>query len=127
MLSGVPGLTDSASFTNIIISVSDGTATTSLPAFSLAVLQAPTGKATISWTPPTTNVDGSALTDLANYRIRYGRSSSALDQTATVGNPGLTSYTVESLSQGTWFFGVVAVNSNGVESDLSDVASKTIN
>ena len=127
LLSGVPGLTDIASFTNIIISVSDGTATTSLPAFSLAVLQAPTGKATISWTPPTTNVDGSALTDLANYRIRYGRSSSALDQTATVGNPGLTSYTVESLSQGTWFFGVVAVNSNGVESDLSDVASKTIN
>jgi hypothetical protein len=126
-LSGTPALTDVATFNNIIISVTDGTASASLPAFSLAVLQTSIGSATVSWTAPTTNTDGSALTNLASYRIRYGRASTSLDQLASVSNPGLTSYTVENLSQGTWYFGVVAVNAAGSESDISNVATKTIN
>jgi len=126
-LSGVPAVTDIASFANIIISVSDGTASASLPAFSLSVLQAATGSATVSWTAPTTNSDGSTLTNLASYRIEYGRASNSLDQAVAVTNPGLTRYTVDSLSSGTWYFAVVAVNSNGVESVLSNVATKTIN
>jgi len=126
-LSGVPALTDVASFNNIIISVSDGTASASLPAFSLAVLQAATGSATVSWTAPTTNSDGTPLTDLAGYRVQYGRTSGSFDQSAPVNNAGLTSFTVDNLSQGTWYFGVVAVNAAGVESDVSNVASKTIN
>jgi hypothetical protein len=126
-LSGTPALTDVATFSNIIISVTDGTASVSLPAFSLAVLQVATGSATVSWTPPTTNTDGSALTDLASYRVTYGLAADALSQTATISNAGLSSYTVEGLSQGTWYFAVVAVNAAGVESDISNVASKTIN
>jgi hypothetical protein len=126
-LSGTPALTDVATFNNIIISVTEGTASASLPAFSLAVVQTATGSATVSWTAPTTNTDGSALTNLASYRIRYGRVSTSLDQLASVSNPGLTSYTVENLSQGTWYFGVIAVNSAGSESGVSNVASKTIN
>ena len=126
-LSGTPALTDVATFANIIISVSDGTASTSLPGFSLSVLQQATGSATVSWTAPTTNSDGTPLTDLAAYRIQYGRASGSLDQSAPVNNPGLTSYTVENLSQGTWYFGVVAVNAAGSESAVSNVATKTIN
>jgi hypothetical protein len=126
-LSGTPALTDVSTFSNIIISVSDGTASVSLPAFSLSVLQVANGSATVSWTPPTTNTDGSALTDLASYRVAYGRAADALNDSATVDNPGLSSYTVDGLSQGTWYFAVVVVNASGVESDLSNVASKTIN
>ena len=126
-LSGTPALADVATFSNIIISVSDGTASVSLPAFSLAVLQVATGSATVSWTPPTTNTDGSALTDLASYRVNYGLAADALSQTATISNAGLSSYTVDGLSPGTWYFAVVAVNASGVESDISNVASKTIN
>jgi len=126
-LSGVPALGDVATFANIIISVSDGTASASLPAFSLSVLQTATGSATVSWNAPTTNTNGSALTDLASYRVRYGRDSSTLDQSAPVNNPGLTTYTVENLSAGTWYFAVVAVNAAGVESDLSNLGMKTIN
>jgi hypothetical protein len=126
-LSGIPSLTDVATFANIIISVSDGTATASLPAFSLSVLQASTGNATVSWTAPTTNSDGTALTDLASYRILYGRATNTLDQSAQVNNPGLTSYTVENLAQGTWYFAVVAVNTAGTTSDPSNVTSKAIN
>jgi hypothetical protein len=126
-LSGTPALTDVATFSNIIISVSDGTASVSLPAFSLSVLQVANGSATVSWTPPTTNTDGSALTDLASYRVAYGRAADALNDSAAVDNPGLSSYTVDGLSQGTWYFAVIVVNASGVESDLSNVASKTIN
>ncbi len=125
-LSGTPAAGDVASYAGIVISVSDGTATASLPAFAIAVTQSASGSAQVSWTPPTTNTDGSALTDLAGYRIAYGRSSSALDQDASLTNAGLTSYTVNNLTSGEWFFAVYAVNSQGVESDISNIASKTI-
>jgi hypothetical protein len=125
-LSGTPALTDIATFSNIIISVTDGTASVSLPAFSLSVLQAATGSATVTWTPPTTNTDGSAL-DLGGYRVVYGRAADVLDKSATIDNAGLSSYTVEGLAQGTWYFAVYARNVAGVESDISNVASKVIN
>ena len=81
----------------------------------------------MSWTAPTTNTDGSALTDLAGYRVVYGRAPTRSTSRLPVNNPGLTSYTVDNLSQGTWYFAVVAVNTAGIESDLSNVATKTIN
>jgi hypothetical protein len=125
-LSGIPLLADIGTFGNIVISVSDGKATTSLPAFSIAVLQATTGSAMIQWTAPTTNTDGSTLTDLAGYRVAYGRASDNLDQSAELTNPSVTSYTIENLTSGQWFFAVYAVNSDGLESDISNIASKTI-
>ena len=127
LLSGTPAVTDIATFSNIIISVSDGTASVSLPSFNLSVLQAATGSALISWTAPTTNTDGSTLSNLASYRVLYGRASTSLDQVTPVSNPGVTSFTVENLATGTWYFAVVAVNSAGSESDLSNVAMKTVN
>jgi hypothetical protein len=127
LLSGTPTATDIGTFSNIIISVSDGTASVSLPAFSLSVLQAATGSAMVSWTAPTANTDGSTLANLASYRVHYGRASTSLDQFVAVNNPGLTSYTVEGLGTGVWYFAVIAVNANGSESDLSNVAMKTVN
>jgi hypothetical protein len=110
-----------------VISVSDGTALAALPAFTLVVAQTGvTGSATVSWTPPTTNTDNSPLTDLESYRVMYGRASGSLDQVVSV-NSGAASYTVDNLTQGTWYFAVVAVNSRGDEGELSNVASKTIN
>ncbi len=126
-LSGTPGLLDIGNFANITISVSDGTATTSLSAFSLNILQVSVGTASVSWTPPTTNTDGSTLTDLAGYRIAYGRSADDLDQSVVVNNPGLVSYTIDNLSVGRWYFAVYALNQAGVESDVSNVADKSIN
>jgi hypothetical protein len=125
-LTGVPALADVGSTSNIVISVSDGTASVSLPAFSIAVLQSASGSATITWTAPTTNIDGSTLTDLSGYRLVYGQSSGQLTQSTSITNAGLTTYTVSNLSSGDWYFAVYAVNSQGVESDLSNVATKTI-
>ncbi len=125
-LTGTPTLSDVGTYPNIIISVSDGQSSASLSPFSLSVNQIATGSATISWVPPTEYTDGSALSDLAGFRIYYGKSSTALDQITTVANPGLTSYVVQSLSAATWHFVVRAYTADGTESGPSNMASKTI-
>ena len=57
--------------------------------------------------------------------IVYGTATDSLTESVTVSNPGLTSYTVEKLSLGTWYFAVIAVNAAG-ESEKSNVATKII-
>jgi len=84
------------------------------------------GSANVSWAIPTKNTDGSTLTDLAGFKVRFGTSASALTQTQSVNNPSATSTTVPALSTGTWYFSVRAVNSSQVESGDSNVAQKTI-
>jgi hypothetical protein len=84
------------------------------------------GRATLSWTAPTENTDGSTLSNLAGYRIRYGTSASALTQTIVIDNASVTTYVVENLSPATWYFAVTAVNSQGAESGNSNVANKQI-
>jgi hypothetical protein len=123
-LSGTPSAAGTAS--NIVVSVSDGTTTVSLPAFTIAANAATTGSATLSWVAPTQNTDGSSLSDLAGYRIVYGTSSSALNQTIQITNPSVTSYVIEDLASGTWYFAVKAYTSGGVESSQSNVAGKSI-
>lgn len=123
-LSGTPSA--SGTTTGIVISVSDGTNSVSLPAFSIAANSVTLGSAALSWVAPTQNTDGSSLTDLAGYRIVYGTSASALNQTIELSNPSLTSYVVDQLAPGTWYFAVKAYTASGTESSLSNVASKTI-
>jgi len=125
-LSGTP--TTAGTFSGIVISVSDGRGgTRSIGPFAITVT-APTtnGTAEISWTPPTTNTDGSSLTNLAGYRISYGTSANGLTKTIQVPTAGITSYVVENLTAGTWYFSVRAYTANGTESAQSAVVSKTI-
>jgi hypothetical protein len=125
-LSGTPTSANAGTFSNIIISVSDGTNRVSLPAFAITVAQATNGSATLAWTPPTQNTDGSSLTNLSGYRVVYGRSSTSLDQIVQITNAGASAYTITGLSSGTWYFAVKAYNTAGAESNVSNVGSKTI-
>ena len=97
-----------------------------LNAFAIAVNAVSNGRATLSWTAPTENTDGSALSNLAGYRIRYGTSSSSLTQTIVIDNASVTTYVVEDLAPATWYFAVTAVSSAGAESTNSNVANKRI-
>lgn len=129
-LSGTPTAAQVGSYSNIRITVSDGKASASLATFGINVTATSTtnGAATLSWTPPTRNTDGSTLTNLSGYRIYYGTSSSALNQTIQISNPSLSSYMVENLSSGnTYYFGMKALSSSGTESAMSNVSSKKIN
>jgi hypothetical protein len=127
-VSGTPASSDIATYSNIRISVSDGQSSASLSAFSISVLAVGTGTgtATLSWTPPTENSDGSTLTDLAGYEVHYGQSQNNLNQSVRLTNPSLSTFVVENLGSGTWYFALVAVNSRGTSSVFSTLASKTI-
>jgi hypothetical protein len=84
------------------------------------------GSATIAWNTPTTNTDGSALTNLASLRVYYGTSSSSLTQRTDISDITQRSATISSLSPGTWYFAMRSVNTSGVESSNSNVASKAV-
>ena len=82
--------------------------------------------ATVSWTPPDTNTDGSALVDLAGYRIYYGTDAFSLATQIDIPTTGLTDYVVEDLAPNTtYYFAVSAYNSTGVESSYSAVVGVT--
>lgn len=84
------------------------------------------GSAFLSWQAPTANTDGTALTSLAGYKIYVGLSSSALAVAATLTDPKAVQYVIQNLARGTWYFAVAALASDGTESVLSPLASKTI-
>lgn len=128
-LSGMPTAAQVGSYARIGIQVSDGKASTSLAAFTINVVAAgaSTGSATLSWTPPTQNTDGSSLSNLSGYRIYYGTSSSALNHTIQVSGAGMNRYVIGDLAAGKYYFAVKALTSTGRESALSNIASKTIN
>jgi hypothetical protein len=85
-----------------------------------------TGSATISWSAPAENYDGSAITDLAGHRIYYGNSPDTLSNMIQVSNPGITLYVLDNLPSGKYYFALTAYNTSGAESDRSEIASKTV-
>lgn len=123
-LAGTP--TAAGQFANVTISVSDGKATVALAPFTLTVSPVAFGSVTLSWTKPTQNVDGTALTNLAGYKVHYGTDPTHLDQTLMLPGASTTSVSVEELRSGTYYFAVMAYNTNTVESALSEVVWKTI-
>jgi len=127
-LSGTPTTAQVGAFANVTITVSDGSASASLSAFSISVAAPPvvTGSATLSWTPPTAREDGTSLSNLAGYSIHYGTSSGNYTLTISVSNPGLSTYQIDNLKSGTYYFVVTAVDALGYESANSTPVSKTI-
>lgn len=127
-LSGTPTSANTGTSSNVVISVSDGQASASLAPFAITVSNAPTatGAATLTWTAPTRNTDGTTLTNLAGYRIYYGTSSGSMTRTIQIGNAGTTSYVVSNLTPATYYFSVRAYNSAGAESGASNTASKIV-
>jgi hypothetical protein len=98
-----------------------GTASTSAPGVGGS-----SGSVTLSWEAPTSNTDGTPLTDLAGYRIYYGSSPSELSQTVEITSVGIQTYVLDDLPTGTWYFAVMALNSSGNESVLSNIVEKTM-
>lgn len=125
-LSGTPSTADVGSYQNIVISVSDGTLSASLPAFSIAVTQISTGSVTVNWSTPTQNTNGTPLVNLAGFRIFYGTNPNNLSQSTQIANPGITSYVLANLAPGTWYIALADYTAAGVQSRLSNIASTTV-
>ncbi len=85
-----------------------------------------TGSATLSWTAPTENEDGSPLTDLAGYKFYWGTTPGIYPNSVTINNPGITIYVIENLEPGTYEFVATAFNAVGGESAYSNTSTKII-
>ena len=129
-LYGTPKSTDLGPTTNIVITAADGSATASLPAFSIDVVAATSagsGTATVAWMAPTENSNGTALTNLAGYYVYYGTDSSSLTESVQVSNAKTLSYVVNGLASGkTWYFAVSSYTTAGQQSSLSTISSKSL-
>jgi hypothetical protein len=134
LLSGTP--TVAGSYTNIVISVSDGKASTNLAAFAITTVSAAastntttttTSSAVLSWVAPPTRTDGSALSlsEIAGYRVYRGTSASNLVLLKDLNDGSLTGYTATNLAAATtYYFAVKVYDYSGNESGYSTVVSK---
>ena len=125
-ISGIPGQGDLGTYSNIVITVSDGSLSDSLSPFSVAVVQTSAGSVELNWTAPTLNTDGSQLRDLTGYAFYYGTSSGSYPNRIQVNDPSLTSYVIDELTPDTYYFVAVAITSGEVESDYSAEAVKQV-
>lgn len=125
-LSGTPAATHVGTYSNITVTVSDGTSTATLGPFTIVVQAAPSANATLTWSAPTENTDGSALTNLSGYWIYRGPSAVELDRIQQVQGATTTTVVIQNLPSGTHYFAVAAVTTSGIESPLSNVVRRTI-
>ena len=82
-----------------------------------------TGSAILGWIPPTRNEDGSALTDLAGFRIYWGSVPGSYAYSLTINDPGATRHVVEGLTSGSYSFVATAFDTSGNESRFSNSAT----
>ena len=126
VLSGTPTPQEVGKYSGITISVSDGLTTVALPAFSITVTLQNSDTVTLSWQAPTENSDGTPLMNLKGYKLHYGPASRSYSETVDIANPGLTTYVVQNLAAGDYYFALTAYNSAGIESELSGEVSTTV-
>jgi hypothetical protein len=129
-ISGTPTSSNVGVTGDITITASDGSATASLAPFTIDVTAAPPapagGSASLSWTVPAVNTNGTPATNLTGYHIYYGTNPGALNTVIDVPDANTTQYEISNLNSGTYYFVISAYNSLGLDSADSNEVSKTI-
>jgi hypothetical protein len=127
-LSGTPDASQVGPYAGIAINLVSGANVVALPAFTITVAAAgsKSNAVTLSWQAPTENADGSALMDLKGYKVHYGAASKSYSDVIQVANSGLTTYVVQNLPAGTYYFAVTSYNVTGAESSLSGEVSTQV-
>jgi hypothetical protein len=125
-LSGTPESGDVGTYSNIVISVTDGSDSASLSQFAITVNAIANGSVTLSWTAPTENEDGSALTDLDGYCIYWGTDPGNYIHSVVIDNESISTYVVENIPPGTYEFVATSFNQDGVESRYSSPVTKVV-
>jgi len=125
-LSGQLALGDEGVYSDIRITVSDGSSSTSLRDFSVTVTNVGLGSMTLNWTAPTENSDGTPLMDLAGFYVYFGVSQGNYPNRIRIDNASVSIYVVENLLPDTYYVVATAFNAAGVESTYSNAAMKTV-
>ncbi len=125
-LSGRPLPGDEGVYAQVSIGASDGTASSALPDFSIEVTATALGSMSLTWTAPTQNSDGTALSDLAGFNLYHGTTAGNYTHKIRIDNPSISTYLIENLLPDTYYVVATSFNSSGVESDYSNMAVKTV-
>jgi hypothetical protein len=125
-LVGTPTLAQAGAYRDIVISATDGKQSSALPPFTITVADGSAKGVTLSWIAPAENEDGTPLTDLAGFMIAYGPDEATLSQSIRIENPSIDRYVIDDLAPGTYYFGVKAFSTEGTESSMSGLVTKTI-
>lgn len=125
-LTGMPGVEDIGTYSDIFISVTSTAGTASTEPFSITVIPDDKSRVVLTWVAPTTNEDGSALVDLAGYRVAYGASINLMQSFIDIPGPGSLTVEVEDLPAGPWYFAVQAINTSGISSVWSPIVSTVL-
>ena len=121
-ITGTPSSADVGLYRGVTVTVTAGTQMRAL-AFDVEVVQVGTSSVTLTWTPPTENEDGTPLTNLAGYRLRFGVQSGNYTSVINLANPGLATYVLGGLAKGTYYVVISAYSQSGVESSYSNEAT----
>jgi hypothetical protein len=125
--------TSPGTYPNIQIQAWDGQHFAVTAPFTITVLPAGAAppaenaaSATVSWAKPSLNTDGSPLTNLAGYVVRYGTTATALDTQVQVTSPNVTSLEINHLAPGNWYFEVAAVTAAEIQGRFSPVITDAV-
>lgn len=89
-----------------------------------------TGFVKLSWRAPLTRVNGESLAmgEIDKYIVRYGTVHNIKEMSAeeTVEDGQAMAFEIAGLGEGTWYFAMRTIDTNGLESDWSVSVSKSI-
>lgn len=88
----------------------------------------PANSALLSWTAPLTRENGESLAmgEIAGFEVVYGTSAENLDQSLAIGDASVDQLLVDELAEGTWYFAIRTLDTDGNRSRLSEVVNKQI-
>lgn len=98
-----------------------GTGGTTMDMISVSI----NDQVSLTWQAPQENEDGSALTDLAGYRVYYGLTSGNYTDSLSIDSSDATSHSM-TLSSGSYYFAMTAVDADGNESGYSNEVVKSV-
>ena len=88
----------------------------------------PANSALLSWTAPLTRENGESLAmgEIAGFEVVYGTSAEDLDQSLAIGDASIDELLVDELTEGTWYFAIRTLDTDGNRSRQSEVVYKQI-
>lgn len=88
----------------------------------------PANSALLSWTAPLTRENGESLAmgEIAGFEVVYGTSAENMDQSLAIGDASVDELLVDELAEGTWYFAIRTLDTDGNRSRLSEVVYKQI-
>lgn len=88
----------------------------------------PANAALLSWTAPLTRENGQSLSmgEIAGFEVVYGTSPDKLDQSLAIGDASVDELLVDELTEGTWYFAMRTLDTDGNRSSLSEIVYKQI-